>query len=233
VVYLGIGLCLAMATLSLWLPHTAPGARRKVGDGANPGVYWPGIRRLLCDPNYLVVLASMFLVAGSYSLMMYYSPPFLEDMGVPRLWIGPVQSIGVLSEILLFQWQPRLIREWNYTVILLIGCLALFSRQLIYSVADSPWILSLSYPLAGMVIVFYHMVASVLVNAIAGLEVRASAQTLLVFFGSGLGPMFANWVAGRLAAHSNNSLRPVFLFAAVLAGLATLLIGLRGRRLNR
>jgi len=231
VLYLGIGLSFLMAALSLRLPHTPPGARGKRLGGVTSGVYLPAMKRLLRDPNYLVALASMFLVAGSYSIMMYYSPPLLEDMGVPRLWIGPVQSIGVLSEIALFQWQPMLIRRWNYTTILLIGCLALLCRQIIYSTVDSPCILSLSYPLAGMVIVFYHMVLSVFVNAIAGPEVRATAQTLLVFFGSGLGPMFANWAAGRLAAHFNNSLRPIFLFAAALAALATLLIAIRGRRL--
>jgi len=67
----------------------------------------------------------------------------------------------------------------------------------------------------------------------AGSEVRATAQTLLMLVGSGMGPMCANWVAGRLSARAENSLRPVFLFAAVLAGLAVLLMAVRGRQLNR
>ena len=233
VLYIGMGLCLVMALVSFWLPHTPPGARRKDGGAESRGSYLPAVKRLVRDPNYLVLLASMFLIAGSYSLLMYYSPPFLQDMGVPRIWIGPIQAIGVISEIIFFQWQPGLIRRWNYTTIILIGCVALLLRQLIYSVAESAWVLSLSYVLAGMVIVFYHMGVSVLVNAMAGPEVRATAQTLLVFFASGLGPMFANWTAGRLAAHFENSLRTVFLFAAALAGLATLLIAVRGRQLNR
>jgi hypothetical protein len=67
----------------------------------------------------------------------------------------------------------------------------------------------------------------------AGAKLRSTAQTLLVFFGSGMGTMSANWISGRLAAHSGNSLRPVFVFAAGLAGLATLLIAIRGRQLNQ
>jgi MFS family permease len=233
VLYLSFAICLAMAVLSFWLPHTPPGARKNLAGNSLPGTYWPAIKQLLRDPNYLVLLASMFLVAGSYSLLTYYSPPFLEDMGVPRLWIGPIQSIGVISEIIFFQWQPRLIRRWNYTAIILIGCIALLIRHLIFGITNSAWILSFSYPLAGAVIVFYHMGVSVLVNAIAASEVRSTAQTLLIFFGSGLGPMFANWIAGRLTAQSANSLRPVFLFAAALAALAIMLIALRGRRLNQ
>jgi MFS family permease len=143
-----------------------------------------------------------------------------------------VQSIGVISEIIFFQWQPMLLRRWNYTAVILSGCIALLTRHLLYTLSDSVWVLSLSYAFAGMVIVFYHMGVSVLVNAMASMPVRATAQTMLVFFGSGLGPMFGNALAGRVAAHYGNSLRPVFLLAAGLAGLATLLIAIRGRQLN-
>src|SRR5437867_3773926 len=80
--YLSMGFCMAMAVLSLWLPHTPPGARRKVERTPSPGAYLPALKRLFRDPNYLIVLVSMFLIAGSYSLLMYYSPPFLEDAGV-------------------------------------------------------------------------------------------------------------------------------------------------------
>ena len=70
--------------------------------------------------------------------------------------------------------------------------------------------LSLSYLLAGMVIVFFHIVASILVNMMAGKEVRATAQTLLVVFGSGVGPHGTNYLAGVLTQQAGNSLRPVF-----------------------
>lgn len=231
--YLGIGFCFSMAVFSLWLPHTPPGARQKAAGTRTRGAYAPALKRLLRDPNYLVILASMFLIAGSYSLLTYYSPPFLERMGVSRVWIGPVQAIGVISEILFFQCQPVLLRRWNYTAIILIGCLALFTRHLIFSVTGSIWILCLSYVIAGMIVVFYHMGASMLANTLAEPEVRSTAQTLLIFSGSGLGPMAANALAGALTTRFPNSLQPVFLFAAGLAGLATVLILLRSRQLNR
>jgi len=231
--YLGMGLCATMTVFSFWLPHTPPGGRRDGAENAVRGAYLPAVKRLMHDPNYLVLLGSMFLVAGSYSLLTYYSPPFLEDVGVPRLWIGPIQAVGVICEIIFFQWQGLLIRRWNYAAVILLGCVALLMRHLIYSFTDNPWILSLSYALAGAVIVFYYMGVSVLVNAMARLEVRATAQTLLLLFGSGLGPMFAHWTAGRLSAHFGNSLRPMFLLAAGLAALATLLILLRAAALNR
>lgn len=230
--YLGAGLSVLMAAVSFKLPHTRPGAWRVSTLPGEPGRYLPAMRRLLRDSNYVVLLASMFLIAGSYALMLFYSPPFLVKLGLPRPWVGPVQAIGVILEIVLLQWQPALLRRFDFTTVILTGCVALIIRHLMYALLDSVWLLSMSYLLGGMLIVFFHMVVSVLVNSMAAAEVRATAQTLLALAGQGLGPMFANFIAGRITLASGGDLRPVFLFAAAMAGVAALLIALRRRRLN-
>ena len=230
--YLGAALSLLMAAVSLKLPHTKPGSWRVNTLPGEPGRYLPAMRRLLRDSNYVVLFVSMLLIAGSYALMLFYSPPFLVKLGLPRPWVGPVQAIGVIFEIVLLQWQPAFLRRFDFTTVILTGCAALIVRHLMFALLDSVWVLSLSYLLGGMLIVFFHMVVSVLVNSMAALEVRATAQTLLALAGQGLGPMFANFIAGRIALASGGNLRPVFLFAAGMAGLATLLIALRRRGLN-
>jgi predicted MFS family arabinose efflux permease len=228
--YVGMGLCLAMALLALFLPHTQPGARRKKDTpGAHPA-YLPAVRQLLHNPAYLVVLVSYFLVSGSFALVTFYSPPFLEEMGMRREWIGPAQAIGVVFEIALFQLQPALIRRWNIVRTIILGCLALVVRNLMFSSLSNVWALAFSYILAGMFVVFYHIGISMLVNHLAGQSVRATAQTMMAVCSQGLGPMFANWMAGRLAAAYGDNLRPVFLFATLLAMLATLLIAACSRQ---
>jgi MFS family permease len=164
---------------------------------------------------------------------MFYSPPFLEDLGVPRVWIGPAHCLGLSLEVVLFRWKPGFVRSWSYPTTIMVGCLALVLRHLLFTLSHNPWLLCASYLLAGVVIVFYHIGISILVNTLAGAEVRATAQTLLVFFGSGLGPMLANWVAGHVATRFHGDLRPVFLFAAVLGALAGLLIFSRRHSLAR
>jgi predicted MFS family arabinose efflux permease len=229
VIWMGAGLCLAMAVLGMFLPHTAPGA---AGTGPGRLAYGPAVKLLLRDGNFLVLLGGMFLVSGSFSVLSYYSPPLLEDVGVRRHWIGPVQAIGVVFEIALFQWQPAMLRRWNYAVILLLGCAALVLRHVLYAVVREPWTLSISYLLAAVVIVCFNMGASLLVNVMARVETRATAQTLLSLFGQGLGPMFANYASGLLAERSGDRLEPVFWFAALWGAIAAALVLSRGRRLN-
>lgn len=229
--YLGVALCAAMALLTFSLPHTPPGGGRESPVAARPR-YGPALRRLLGDANYVTLLLAYFCIAGSFSILTFYSFPLLEHLGMPRAWLGPVQAVGLVFEFALFQWQPYLLRRWNYTAVILAGCGALLARQVLFAAVDNLWVLSLSYVLASTVVVLCFAGTSLLVNAIAGREVRATAQTLLVLVGSGLGPTAANWASGRLSAHYGNSLRPVFLFSAVLAGVAMLLLAWRGRQLN-
>lgn len=226
-IYLSAAASFAMAALSFFLPRTPPTHSKE------RTLYGSALRELLQNKNFLVLLAAMFLVSGSYTLLAYYSPPLLEDLGVPRAWIGPVQGIGVVFEVLLFQMQPALTRRWRYTGTILLGCLALIARHVLFAAVTNIWVLSFSYILAGAVIVFFHMGVSVRVNAIVGREIRATAQTLLSLFGQGFGSMICNASAGALSAHYGGQLQPIFWFAGVLGLVAALLILGRGRKLDQ
>lgn len=231
-VFLGLLCALAMALASCFVPHTPPGAARGQTDDDNTLDYWTAARRLLGTPDYLVILVSFFLVSASFSIYAYYSSPHLEDLGLHRAWIGPVQSSGVVLEIFLFRWRTRLIGRTTYATPILVGCAALVARQLLFAWCTNLTILSASYLLVGIVVVFYHIGVSILVDRIATREVRSTAQTLLVLCGSGLGPMFANWSVGRLTDALGPGLEPVFLFAGLLAFLAGTLVWLRRRQLE-
>jgi MFS family permease len=227
---LGIVACLSMVVVSFFLPHTPPGSWHEPDEERM--FYGAALRVLLGNANYVTILVSYLLVAGSYSLLMYYSPPYLEQHGLPRVWLGPVQAVGVLFEVLLLRWHPRWLRRWNFGLMLTLGCAALLARQLIFYFTGNLWVLCLSYLLAAVPVVFHYITSSVLVNALAAREVRATAQTLLVLAGAGIGPMLANAVAGLLAGHGRHDLQPVFLFAAAVALAATLLVAWRGRAIN-
>lgn len=232
--YVGMVLAAAMMVFTFKLPHTPPGAAHAGPEGLNGHAhgYLPAMKKLFRDGNYVVLLAAYFLVGGSFSLLVFFSPARLVDLGMDRAWIGPVQCLGVMMEVVLFRWRSLFVHRLSYFSTILIGCLALVLRQVLFAWVDNLWILTMSYLLAGMVIVFFHIGVSVLVNSIAGRQVRSTAQTLMLLCGSSLGPMFSNGTAGFLTKHFGQNLKPVFLFSAVLAVLASALILWRGPRLD-
>ena len=228
--------CVGMALITFALPPVTSGGGSSRGGtpGNRPETgYLSALKKLIRDANYVTILASFFLIAASFSILVYYSTPYMEDCGIQRAWIGPIQCIGVVLEIVAFPYLRHFIRNWGFTVPLLIGTSSLFIRHLMYAFSANPWVLSLSYLFSGTLIVFYHIVASILINKLATREVRATAQGLFVLCGSGLGPMFANWVTGLLMSGGASNLKPVFLFAALLAFLASALIASRWKHLGR
>jgi len=231
-IFLGIGIAGSMIVASFWLPHLKPGAIHVTPTHA-PGIgYVESVKRLLCNRSYLVVLVVYFLVASSFAIQAIYSAPMLEDAGLARKWIGPSQCIGVILEIILFNWQFKLLARLPLSATILVGIAAMFIRHLIFWLSDNVWLLVGSHVLTGVVVVYHHIGVSVLINTIAPREVKSTAQTLLILCGSGLGPMLANFGVGWIAAATGQNLRFVFAFATGLALLGGIIVALNARRLN-
>jgi MFS family permease len=232
VINLGILLALVMILMSFRLPHLPPGAVH-LGPEHAPGVtYLESVKRLLGNSGYMTALAVYFLVASSYGIQTIYASPLLEDAGLARKWIGPSQCVGVVVEIILFRWQTKLLSRLSLSGTILVGIGAMVLRHLVYWLSDNLWLLVASHALTGVVIVYHHIGISVLMNAIAPREVRSTAQTMMVLFGSGVGPMLSNVAIGWITKSTGQDLRMVFAFATGLAVLGGLLLVTRAKRLN-
>lgn len=231
-VYFGVGIAAAMFVTSFFLPHTPLGVTHTL-ETDEPGLSYPqAIRKLAATPAYLILLVVYFLVASSFAIQAIYSPMLLEEEGLARKWIGPAQCIGVVLEVWLFQWQKKFLHRLTYAHTILVGAVFMLFRHLVFAFSDNMVLLILSHLFTGLVIVFHHIGASILVNAIAPKEVRSTAQTLLILFGSGLGPMFANYCVGQIARSTNDNLRMIFLFAAGLSAVGSVILLLSCRSLN-
>lgn len=221
-----------MAVTAFWLPHTPPGTRAPSGS-LPPSDYWPALRRLLRNVDYLVLIGAYLLMAASFAIQAFYSPVRLEDLGMSRPWIGLVQSVGVLWEIGLFFARVAIVNRLGITGSIVAGCGALLVRQLLFAYADNLWVLAASYLLVGTTVVFFHIGVNLLVAAMAEREVKSTAQTILTLCSSGIGPILANGTVGRLTAGGGSDLSAVFLFAAVLTTAAGALLLLRRTRPTR
>ena len=231
-IYLAAAIAVLMLVVSFFLPHTPIGVMHENEPASVDLSYGAAVRKLMGNPAYLILLVVYFLIASSFAIQAIYSPALFEQVGLERKWIGPAQCLGVVLEVFLFQWQRRFLHRFTYAHTILIGAGCMLLRHLVFVFSSDLTLLIVSHLFTGMVIVFHHIGASILVNAIAPKEVRSTAQTLLVLFGSGLGPMFANLCIGWIAEETNQDLRMIFVFASVLAGLGTALLILGARRLN-
>jgi hypothetical protein len=175
----------------------------------------------------------VFLLFTSLAALLYYSPLYLAEVGFERMWIGPAQCVGVITEIPLFFALSGVLRRLGYRGTILLGASALFARQLIFATCENQWLLAGSYILAAPCVVFCLVGVSLAINEIAERSVRASAQTLLALVGPGLGHMAGNQTVGWLAKNAPGGLRTGFCFASATAGLAIwiLLGSFRGNRL--
>jgi predicted MFS family arabinose efflux permease len=231
ILWLTTGLALAMAAAACWLPHTPPGAVQRLGDLPSPG-YWTGMRRLLRNVDYLVVLGAYLLMAASFTIQAFYSPIRLEDLGMSRPWIGIVQSLGVAWEIVLFLGRAWIVQRLGLGGSVAVGCVALTLRQLLFASADNLWVLGLSSLLVGTTVVFFHIGVNLIVAALAAREVQSTAQTLLTLCSSGIGPILANGAVGRMTVGGHADLTDVFLLSAGCSALAGLLLLARRRQLS-
>jgi hypothetical protein len=185
---------------------------------------------LLGNVRYLVLIGAYLLMAASFAIQAFYSPVRLEDLGMPRPWIGMVQSLGVLWEIALFFGRTAIVNRLGVTGSIVAGCGALLVRQCLFAYADNLWVLAASYLLVGTTVVLFHIGVNLLVAAMAEREVKSTAQTILTLCSSGIGPILANGVVGRLTAGGASDLSSVFLFGALLTAAAgVVLLTCRGR----
>lgn len=230
--YLGMGLAFLMMLIAMRLPHVPPGAIH-VGPTHPPGLgYLASIKLLLRNRAYLTALIVYFLVASSFNIQAIYSSPALEDAGLAREWIGPSLCVGVVLEVILFRWQSKLLNRLSISGTIMVGVVAMVLRHLVFWLSDNLFLLIISHLLTGVVIVYHHIGMSILVNHLAGREVKSTAQTLLILLGSGVGPMLANGAVGWITAASGQNLRLVFAFAAGLALLGGILLAVQARKLN-
>jgi nucleoside transporter len=183
---------LALAVVSLLLPHTPPAGRPKsLGDALG----LPALK-MLADRSFLVFV----LTALASSLLMafhnVFTNPFLRDLGVP----GPAaaQTLGQYTEVLGILLIPFIRGRIGTKWLLLAGLLASAARFLGYAAQTWPAVLAVGLPLHGIGFSFFYITAAIYVDRQAPPDLRASAQGLVTLLTVGAGALVGNWFAGRV-----------------------------------
>ena len=189
------GLCAALALFTLALPSSPP---------SKSGIPWAflGAFRLLRNRNFLVFMGLAFVASSQMQYFAQISAPYLVRIGVSAANLPAVLTISQVSEIVAMAWLlPRALPRLGIRNCLLIGAAAWPVRCLIYSLGQPLALVLGSLALTGVSFTFFTIVGQVYINRMAGPDIQASAQSLLILVSSGLGSFLGAFLAGAVQAH--------------------------------
>lgn len=198
---------------ALTLPETKVGA----GGTAEP------LGNLFKRPAVLALLTACFFMSVAHGPLYVFYSIHLVDHGYGKTAVGLYWSLGVVAEIAVFLYMPRLMRRISLRQILLASfALAVLRFLLIGWGADSPVLLFIAQVLHGATFGAYHAAAVAVLTRWFSPRQQARIQGLYGSISFGAGGM----LGGLLSGQSWDSLGAgvTYTFAALFAACGWLLV---------
>jgi len=191
---------LALALLSLALPHTPP---RTVADGATEGLAWfEALKFLGAKPYLLVLFVVTFIDSTIHNGYFLMAGGFLGTIGVKPENIMPIMSIGQIAEILTMAALGFCLKRlgWKWTMV--IGVLGHVGRFLVFAFCSQniPAVIAVQV-LHGICYAFFFATLYIFIDVAFPKDVRTSAQGLFNLLVLGLGDLAAKWLFIPLQEH--------------------------------
>ncbi len=208
------------------LPNTPPAKEAK-----NPYAFLEAFE-LTANRNFLILLVISFIVA--IELPFYYNLTFLflteQGTGV-GLQAGTAQmamTIGQWGEVFLMCLLFPMIRKGGIRWTIFLGILAWPLRYTIFAIGHPAALVIASQALHGICYSFFFVGGMIAVERLAPKDVRASAQSLILFATNGCGMMVGHLVSGKVhdyfkIAEGQHQWSMIFIVPIVVTVLAGLL----------
>ncbi len=187
---------LIMGIQAFTLPHTPPSS----GSG-NPWAFMEALG-LLRDRNFLVFLATAFVVTGELVFYDILAAPFLtsETVGIPSTWISGVMTVAQVAEILIMAYLlPWFLPRFGVKATLLVGIFASVVRYAVFAAGGPVWLVVASLTVQGFCYGFFYIAACIYVDTVAPADIRASAQSLINMVTIGAGSFLGSLATGKVA----------------------------------
>lgn len=209
----------AIVVCSLWLPE-APGIRRERSRGG------PG--EILCRREVLALLASCTLMTAAHGAFNVFYSIHLVAAGYAKGTIGLLWSLGVLAEILVFLWAPRLMTRFPLRGLLIFAmAVAVLRFAVIGWGVGSVLLLMAMQLLHGVTFGLNHIAAISAISRWFGGRHQAQGQALYGSASAGAGGIIGSLASGWLW----DTVGPVWTYTAgsgfALAGLLLLVFAWR------
>lgn len=185
---------LVMGVFCLALPHTPPAK-----SGGKPWAFVEAFK-LLRDRRFAIFMAVAFVVSTEFLFYFQLTGPFLTspEVGIKSENLAMTMTLAQIAEIIticLVGWfLPKLGIKWS----LAIGILAWPVRYLVFAIGAPWWLMVAVLPLHGICFVCFFVVAFIYVDKIAPPDIKASAQSMLIFVLYGAGMFLGAYIAGAV-----------------------------------
>jgi len=190
------------------------------------GSVWAGLGRLTRQPDWMILMATVFLVWVAGNGAFVFLNIYLVTLGAGGLLIGIASGIAALAEIPIMFFGGTLIRRLGPSRMLILSCLLYALRMFLYWVMPSaswaPWIA----PFSGFSFAPFWIASVALANELAPDDLKATAQGLLnstMYLAS----MLSGILNGYLYDHLGPSTMFLVLACISLAATGLYVIGKR------
>ncbi|MCA9304292.1 MAG: MFS transporter [Phycisphaerales bacterium] len=191
----GVGAVLYGVWAMLMLPKTPP-----TRSSEHPLAFLNAFG-LFTKPGLLVITIVALPIAMIHQVYFIRTSPFLEAIGFDTAYVGPIMSIGQVSEIVFLTLLGYFLKRLGFRWVLALGCLAYFLRFALFAIAteETRWIAASSNALHGLCYGFFFAGAYIYVERVAPKDLRHSAQTVFAIIILGVGPVLAGFYNGWLS----------------------------------
>lgn len=195
--YLTGGAAIALAVLSLFLPHTpAPARGQPVNARAILGL---DSLALMKSPSFAIFIFSSFLICIPLAAYYAYAPVFAKAIQFKN--VASVMSLGQVSEVFFMLVMPLFFAALGVRYMLVVGMLAWVVRYALFAVAapeNIHWMVIIGIMLHGVCYDFFFVTGFIYVDRKAPTQMRGQAQGFLVLVTQGLGMLAGGHLSGLL-----------------------------------
>ena len=212
-----LGVIVLLAALTLGVSFLVPAARVAAAGRLGEA----GLAAVLLRPEVLAFFAASLCMNAAHGTLYAFYSIYLDAEGYSKTAIGVLWTIGVLAEIALFLFLPRLLRRYSLRAVLGASCACAALRFAVIGWGvHSPLLLAFAQLLHAATFGAYHASAVAIVHRLFTGKLAARGQTLhsSVSYGLGgsAGTLLAGWSWSALGPELSFSLSA----AAGLAGAA-------------
>ncbi|MBI3141108.1 MAG: MFS transporter [Rhodocyclales bacterium] len=183
---------------------------------------------ILRRPEVQALFAACFFMSAAHGALYVFFSIYLDGHGYGKTLVGLLWTLGVLAEIVVFLYMPRLLRAFPLRAILLFSFACAVARFLMIGWGiDWLWVLVLAQLLHAATFGAFHATAVAAVNRWFAGRHQARGQALYgsISFGAGgmLGGLVSGWAWEAIGAPLTYTLGSLF----ALAGMGLILRGWR------